>query len=215
MGFRRFFKLYKNKILAIGFASLALIAFFTYYIMEVARFGFGFFTQDAFTIWNMVVVFIAYAMIFFCNITNDSSAYQGILMFVFMVVAGQILSSIDTVIDCIRNISGESPEVIVVTVLHILFMLGQIFVGVCLYLNSRRYMRGLSDDFKKLRLYGILFTVMLALSHGAIITLVALLMFGYATVFDWVSFLSLFLLPISEVLMSVSVNFTLERLRRL
>lgn len=215
MGFRRFFKLYKNKILAIGFASLALIAFFAYYIMEVVRFGFSFFTQDAFTIWNMVVVFIAYAMIFFCNITNDSSAYQGILMFVFMVVAGQILSSIDTVIDCIRNISGESPEVIVVTVLHILFMLGQIFVGVCLYLNSRRYMRGLSDDFKKLRLYGILFTVMLALSHGAIITLVTLLMFGYATVFDWVSFLSLFLLPISEVLMSVSVNFTLERLRRL
>ena len=62
MEFRRFFKLYKNKILAISFASLALIAFFTYYIMGLVQSGIAFFTQNEFSIWNMIVVFVAYAI---------------------------------------------------------------------------------------------------------------------------------------------------------
>ena len=46
MEFRRFFKLYKNKILAISFASLALIAFFTYYIIVLVQSVISFFTQN-------------------------------------------------------------------------------------------------------------------------------------------------------------------------
>lgn len=215
MEFRRFFKLYKNKILAISFASLALIAFFTYYIMGLVQSGISFFTQNEFSIWNMIVVFVAYATIFFCNITNDSYAYQGILMFVFLIVADQILSCFVRVVACIANIMTMNPVVIAFTFLQVAFIAGQIYVGVCFYLNSRRYMRGLTDNFKKLRIYGILFTSMLTLSHAFSIAVLSIDIFGYATVFDWMVFLSLFLLPGSEVLMSLSVNFTLERLRRI
>ena len=57
----------------------------------------------------------------------------------------------------------------------------------------------LTDNFKKLRIYGILFTSMLTLSHAFSIAVLSIDIFGYATVFDWMVFLSLFLLPGSEV----------------
>ena len=215
MNIKSFFKLYKNKFFAISFAALALIAFLSYYGIELARSGVSYFTNQPLNIWNLVVVFIAYMVILVCNITNDSSAYNGILMFVFMIVAGQIFSSFDYIQAYIINMSSLNPIVITLTTFFMSLIIGEIVVGIFLYINAKRYRFGLSNDFGKLRLYGMLFAAFLTSANAFSIATTCVAVFGSATVFDLGYFFILILLPLSEIFMSISVCFTLERLRRL
>ncbi len=214
MNFPQYFRLHKNKIFAVGFAALSLALFFAYYGVELGFNGLAFFTSDPFAIWNCIIVLIAYFTIFYCNVTNDAAAYRGIIMFLFMIVFSQILNLFPSLAILFFNFATLDPAIIAFTILEAAFLIGQVVVGVFLYIRVQGYRMMRYSDFRKIRLLAILFTVALALSLSFSI---ATLAFGvtFSTPLDaFLFYFILFALPLSELLMSASVIFTLERLRR-
>ena len=214
MSFTRYFKLHRNKILAVGFSALALAFFFVYYGFEVGFNGFSFFTKNPFEFWNFLVVLIAYFTIFYCNITNDNAAYRGIAMFVFMIVCSQLLEFLPQFILSVQSILTMNPWVIVFSFFQLAFLIAQIVVGVLLYRYSRAYRIMIFDDFKKIRLYSILFASFLGANVVFWIVIEALSVSSLEPLTAAYFYTTLFALPLSDVLMAVSVIFTFERLRR-
>ena len=71
-------------------------------------------------------------------------------------------------------------------------------------------MRGSIDDFKKVRIPGILYSCFLVAGLAFNISL-SLILPPYGTLVA----LFMFIIPISEMIMSIAICFTLERLRRI
>ena len=214
MRFSEYFRLHKNKIFAVGFAALSLAIFFAYYGVELGFNGLAFFTSNPFEIWNCIIVLIAYFTIFYCNVTNDAAAYRGIIMFLFLIVFSQILNLFPNLMILFLNFATLDPAIIAFTILEAVFLIGQVVVGVFLYLRVQGYRMMRYHDFRKIRLLSILFSAALILSLGFSIGVLA---YGvtFSTPLDaFLFYFLLFALPVSEALMSVSVIFTLERLRR-
>ena len=210
MNLFRNFKYKKNKIFAVGFSSLALVLFFVYYGIQVGMYGFAFFTSDPFEIWNFAIVLIAYFTVFYYNLMNDNRAFRGITMFLFMIVASQVINFAFSFPVSIVNLFSAHPLVIVFTLLNIAFLVGQIVVGVLLYVNASRFARGGFVDQRKIRKYAILFAVALGLT--AFSQMVLLGFSGFQSIEYAIAYVSLFAFPLSEVMMAVAVVFTLERL---
>ena len=146
--------------------------------------------------------------------TNDAAAYRGIIMFLFMIVFSQILNLFPNLMILFSNFATLDPAIIAFTILEAVFLIGQVVVGVFLYLRVQGYRMMRYHDFRKIRLLSILFSAALILSLGFSIGVLA---YGvtFSTPLDaFLFYFLLFALPVSEALMSVSVIFTLERLRR-
>lgn len=157
---------------------------------------------------------IAYFTIFYCNVTNDNAAYRGIVMFVFMIVVSQMMNLFPNFFLAMDQFFTSDPVVIAFTLLQLAFLIAQVVVGVMLYLRAQGYRMMRYDDFRKVRLFAILFASMLGLSllSSIVATSVGV---KFSTPLDATFFyVTLFSLPLSEVLMAVSVVFTFERLRR-
>ncbi|MDY5441280.1 MAG: hypothetical protein SPG64_03555 [Candidatus Enteromonas sp.] len=210
MNLFRNFKYKKNKIFAVGFSSLALVLFFTYYGIQIGFHGFSFFTNDFTEIWNFAIVLFAYFMVFYYNVINDNRAFRGISMFLFMIVASQIINFVFGFGVSIINLLTFDPIIIIFTLVDIAFLVAQIVVGVLLYINARKFMMGRFVDYRKIRKLSILFAAALAVS--AISQMVLLGFEGFQSIEFTILYISVFALPLSEVMMAISVVFTFERL---
>lgn len=211
MRFVDWFHHYRNKIFAVGFSGLGLSLFLAYYITTWAVFGFDDFLSFGLSFWNFCVVLIAFTIIFICNLNNDATVYVGILMFIFTMVFSQILALWTPTVNLVLSAVSFSPLAIAFYSLEIALLGAVIVFGVLLYIDIARYRMGRWLPFKRMRLFAILFAIALALTLG----------FEFAFFFVsgassaegwWLLFLEL--VAIAKVLISISVIFTLERLRR-
>ncbi|MBO4541233.1 MAG: hypothetical protein J5736_04580 [Bacilli bacterium] len=192
--FTRFLKEKRNKILAILFASLAMAAFLCYYLVEELVSSWHFFRSNPLEIWSFAIALITYGLLLICNIRNDSFAYQGILMFVFYTALGAFFDLVQGMVNAFLG-----P-------LLILFLSGKLIIGVFLYLNTTRYMRGYSVPWRRIRIFGIVYAALLTLSWAVYA--------GLALLFGGISLMAFLTLSFSEALIGWCIVFTLERLRR-
>lgn len=207
MNYKVYFKNHKNKIFAVGFSALANIIFFAYalYVLIGARGSLSFSS-----VWNYLLYAVSYLIILIANIRNDNFAYQGILMFVFFMAFDQVYTLIINSVNVINAFSSGNVIYICLFLLFFLFLLAEAVTGIILYININRYMRGSIDDFKKVRIPGILYSCFLVAGLAFHISL-SLILPPYGTLVA----LFMFIIPISEMIMSIAICFTLERLRRI
>ncbi len=207
MNYRIYFKNHKNKILAVSFSALANILFFAFAIYDIVLTAPNI---DISGIWNYLLYAVTYLIILIANIRNDNFAYQGILMFVFFMVFDQIYTLLIDSPGLFSSFVSGDVTVILLSIFLFLFLLAQVIIGVLLYLSIAKYSRGLIDNFKKVRLLGILYSISLFIGLAFYMSLLLL-----GLEINPFSVFLLFMTPISEVLMSIAICFTLERLRRI
>lgn len=166
-------------------------------------------------LWNYILTFIAYAIIFFCNIRNDNYAYRGILLFVFFMAFDQLMEVFygGAALGLMFNV--ENPISIVLSVFYLLFVLSEAVVGFMLYYNITKYMMNPVASFKKVRLLAIVYSALLFIAISFSIAIFSVILLpSYTPAQVGLAVTLLLLSPISEVVMSVAIIFTLERLRR-
>ncbi len=200
--FLRTLKEKKNKILAVGLASLAMAAFLGYYLYLELAYSWAFFRSDPWQIWSFAIILFTYGLLLICNIRNDSFAYQGILMFVFYTAFGAFL---DLISGGIQALMGGSYAALSF-VLFFSFLAGELVVGVLLYFFTARYMRGYSVPWRRIRILAIVFASILTLYWSLYPVMCFLL--GEPML------IAFFSLPLSEAFIGWCIVFTLERLRR-
>ena len=202
----------RNKILAVGLSGIAVAMLIASFIIEMSAGGWSF---DFSLLWNYILTFIAYAIIFFCNIRNDNYAYRGILLFVFFMAFDQLMEVFygGAALGLMFNV--ENPISIVLSVFYLLFVLSEAVVGFMLYYNITKYMMNPVASFKKVRLLAIVYSALLFIAISFSITIFSVILLpSYTPAQIGLAVTLLLLSPISEVVMSVAIIFTLERLRR-
>lgn len=202
----------RNKILAVGLSGIAVAMLIASFIIEMSAGGWSF---DFSLLWNYILTFIAYAIIFFCNIRNDNYAYRGILLFVFFMAFDQLMEVFygGAALGLMFNV--ENPISIVLSVFYLLFVLSEAVVGFMLYYNITKYMMNPVASFKKVRLLAIVYSALLFIAISFSIAIFSVILLpSYTPAKVGLAVTLLLLSPISEVVMSVAIIFTLERLRR-
>ena len=202
----------RNKILAVGLSGIAVAMLIASFIIEMSAGGWSF---DFSLLWNYILTFIAYAIIFFCNIRNDNYAYRGILLFVFFMAFDQLMEVFygGAALGLMFNV--ENPISIVLSVFYLLFVLSEAVVGFMLYYNITKYMMNPIASFKKVRLLAIVYSALLFIAISFSIAIFSVILLpSYTPAQVGLAVTLLLLSPISEVVMSVAIIFTLERLRR-
>lgn len=202
----------RNKILAVGLSGIAVAMLIASFIIEMSAGGWAF---DFSLLWNYILTFIAYAIIFFCNIRNDNYAYRGILLFVFFMAFDQLMEVFygGAALGLMFNV--ENPISIVLSVFYLLFVLSEAVVGFMLYYNITKYMMNPVASFKKVRLLAIVYSALLFIAISFSIAIFSVILLpSYTPAQIGLAVTLLLLSPISEVVMSVAIIFTLERLRR-
>ena len=210
MDFVRYFRLHRNKILALTFSSLGLLAYLGYYAYIWISTK-SFFT-DPWEFWNFAITFVAYLVIFIGNVNNDNVAYVGILIFVFMLAVDQIIVGIESAFLFIAQLSsgGLALTGLILNFAALALTIALGVIGILLYIKILQYRRNPNRDFTKVRLYGILYASLLFASLA--FRLAVMFMSGSSSAL--LGFLVV-LVPLSEVFTAVSIVFTLERLRRI
>ena len=202
----------RNKILAVGLSGIAVAMLIASFIIDMSAGGWAF---DFSLLWNYILTFIAYAIIFFCNIRNDNYAYRGILLFVFFMAFDQLMEVFygGATLGLMFNV--ENPISIVLSVFYLLFVLSEAVVGFMLYYNITKYMMNPVASFKKVRLLAIVYSALLFIAISFSIAIFSVILLpSYTPAEVGLAVTLLLLSPISEVVMSVAIIFTLERLRR-
>ena len=202
----------RNKILAVGLSGIAVAMLIASFIIDMSAGGWAF---DFSLLWNYILTFIAYAIIFFCNIRNDNYAYRGILLFVFFMAFDQLMEVFygGAALGLMFNV--ENPISIVLSVFYLLFVLSEAVVGFMLYYNITKYMMNPVASFKKVRLLAIVYSALLFIAISFSIAIFSVILLpSYTPAQVGLAVTLLLLSPISEVVMSVAIIFTLERLRR-
>lgn len=204
-----YFKHRYNKILAVTFATLAV----GFFLAEVVIFYFG---QGGLVVnspnaFLRLVYFIflggilSYLLV--TNINNDPRAYQAILMWIFWFIIDEIQAFFYSY--SLFNVIKEDVGFIKATL-----AIGQpamsllcLALGIVLYVTVRRYMFYSLNKFSTVRLFAIVYTVVLTLSYVLETVLVILMgaKVGLADIF----------LIVSKSCADIAMVFTLERLRRL
>ena len=202
----------RNKILAVGLSGIAVAMLIASFIIEMSAGGWSF---DFSLLWNYILTFIAYAIIFFCNIRNDNYAYRGILLFVFFMAFDQLMEVFygGAALGLMFNV--ENPISIVLSVFYLLFVLSEAVVGFALYYNITKYMMSPLASYKKVRTLAIVYSVLLLIAISFSIAIFSIILLpSYSPAQVGLAVTLLLLSPISEVVMSAAIIFTLERLRR-
>ena len=206
-----FLKRYKNKIGALTFIVLGIAFFLGLYITAEIISDWTYFRSSPLNLWNFMITAVCYVFLLVTNIRNDNAAYSGIFMFITLIVLEGIFNIID-IIRLYNNALFSGNFVVSGTFIgYCVFLVASVVIGVLFYISVYRYMTGRSNDFIRVRIFAVIFGGILLTS-----TVALMVFYGYCGVLTSVtSTLLAGAIPISELLMSVGVIFTLERLRRL
>ena len=200
---------YRNKILAISFSGLALLAYLSYYLLlEIFTnwtYFRGSFSSNPFAIFSFAIGLFAYGTILIGNINNDPRAYRGISLFVAYTTFGAFLNIFFNTLEGI--VTGALLYVL--TSVRTIISVATLVVGIFLYINAWRYMLG-NNNFKKVKLFSFLFA--LILSAVSTLDIVLAIVFTSSSIG---TFFLLILLSLSEALLGWGILFTLRRLERI
>lgn len=200
----------RNKILAVGFASLGMLCLLGYYLTCEITSGWAYFRNNPLDIWNFAIALFAYGVILVCNLRNDSMAYQGITLFVFYTAFSAALNFIQGAITSVIYSAMGQTTGIIIDVFYGLLWAATAVIGIMLYIYIYKYMAGRYVSWMKIRVFSILYACLLGV-WAALMIWIDCLYIGYV---DFAVLVILTALPLSEFFIGVSIVFTLERLRR-
>lgn len=155
---RRTFHCSENKFFAVLFSALALGITAAWMVYLIIVSGAGFFTIG--NIWHFFVVFLIYGCLFVYNIRNDNRAYTAIFMLLFACIVG---SSIDLIMGMVALFQAGLSISSLLSLPIFGFEALIVVMGIFAFLQLNRYRIRRSSDYKKVRLFLILFAASVAL----------------------------------------------------
>lgn len=207
--FKQRFAYHYKKYLAIIFAIVAfvlLIGSGVASVLEDANTGTSLQLGSIFSIWNFVLLGIAYLLLLSGNIQGANYAYTGMLMYVFMQIWTGVQLFLLGGVGSLASLFSGSVGTIVVTSLILLCYVALIVGGIMSYLRTSQYLRNSYSDYPKMRNWCLLFCIANIVVNG--LTPVLFLVAGYSP-----SILLSFLDPLSQVFISLAIFFTVARLK--
>ena len=204
---RRYWNLHKNKILAVGFASLAIAVFLAEHVFITVQFGWGYYKNSPFTVFNILLTLFVYVFLLVTNIQNDDRAYSAIHVFLFFIVYDMVWAFLPTGFNVISAFQVPWPWFLFSIIMAIGVVATGVF-GVFSYINLFRYRIG-RIAFEKTWRFIWLFTLSFVAYSLVAILLMAYMLGGTGTA---VTYAVLAFLP--DALLALSVLFTVLRLRR-
>lgn len=199
-----------KKYIAVVCAIIAILLMLTNFGMELAYIVVNNSTNLVtlvLTLWNLVVYLIAYFLILIGNLQGSYNAYNGMLCYIFMFIfdAAQLLFfSSET---GIASWFSGSAIVMVMALLYFLFAVAALTTGIMTYIRTREYITSRYASYEGLRNWCLAFVICSILMNAT-----GPVFEGFAGLWSW-STAMLYLLPISEVFISVSIYFTVLRLK--
>ena len=155
---RKLFHCSENKFFAVLFSALALAVTLGWLIYSIIVLGGAFFTFR--NVWNYFIQFLIFGTLFFYNIFNDNRAYTAISLLLFVALIGSFISLIYDFVDLIQ--ARFSPQSLLVLPV-MAFDIACIALAAVAFIHLNSYRIGRSDDYKKVRLFLILFAVSVVL----------------------------------------------------
>ncbi len=197
----------KNKILAVGLSGLATVLLCLCFFLDMSALNWMF---DFTTLWNYILYFIAYLIILICNIRNDNAAYRGITLFVFFMAFDQIWSGLMMGGTAFALFSVANPVLLALVIIYLIAVIVGGILGFILYGKIYKYLVNPLADYRPVRKYAIIYSSSLLFILALLIGMEMYINPGASAL----TIATIFLLPISELIMSVAIVFTLERLYR-
>jgi hypothetical protein len=156
--------------------------------------------------WNFAVFSVIYITILMGNIQGSYSAYNGVLGYIFMFTFNAILQTFFSSVDGISVWFTGSVGMILFFLFYFSFIAGSALTGVMTYIRIRQFLGGRYSSYKGVRNWSLFFMIASILVSG----LSPLLLFLESRSVDVLLYV---LLPLSEVFISVSIYFTVLRLK--
>ena len=197
---------HRNKIMAITFAAIGLVAFILSYVFFGLRYGFGYLVSSPFTIINILINLVILLMLLITNIQNDNRAFNAITMLVFLVVWDMIVSWLPGGLG-LYGVFGSSPLLLTLGIFLLLSTVGTAVLGVCSFVFLFRYRLGRAS-FERLMLFFRLFAAVLTVE--LVLEVVTIVLYAG---FEPFSFTFYVLSNLSIASTGVACLFTLRRLR--
>jgi hypothetical protein len=156
--------------------------------------------------WNFAVFSVVYLTILIGNIQGSYSAYNGVLGYIFMFTFNAILQTFFSSVDGINVWFTGSPGMIVFFLFYFSLIAGSAVTGVMTYIRIRQFLSGRYSSYKGMRNWCLFFMIASIIVSG----FSPLLLFLESRSVDVLIYV---LLPLSEVFISVSIYFTVLRLK--
>ncbi len=155
---RKTFHCSENKFLAVLFSSLALGITVAWMVYLIVMTGASFFTIG--NIWHFFVVFLIYGCLFVYNVRNDNRAYSAISLLLFACIIG---SAIDLILGSVNFFKAGFTTASLLSLPVFGFEALIVAMGILAFIHLNRYRIYRSSDYRKVRLFLILFAVSVAL----------------------------------------------------
>ncbi len=203
---RKVFHCSENKFFAVLFSGLALGVTIAWVVYALLTMGTAFLTFN--NIWNYFVLFLIYGTLFVYNVRNDNRAYIAISLLLFVSIIG---SFFNIVYDFIFLIQSRFSLESLVEIPGVLMDIGVMVLGAFTYIYLNAYRIGRMSDYKKVRLFLILFAISVILP-----SLASFITFAAAGRLDaaWLTLLVGVVAEFANLCAAVAAIFTFNRLIR-
>ncbi len=197
-----------KKYLAILFASLAWASLVGSMVMEIVwAYGSGGTMVDFNWIWNLIFSALVYGTILVGNIQGTSTAFYGILLFVFSTVINAGINLFLGGMNIFVSLFAGNPLTAAVGSLTILFTVATLVTGIFVYIRCRGFLANTYPSYSGLRNWTIAFCLLSILS-----SLFLPVLMGLITGWDWTIITSSFA-ELGDVFIAVAIFFTVSRLK--
>lgn len=202
-------KYHYKRFLSIIFASLGLvlvIGALTYSLMQYKTEG------SSFSLWNYIILLVAFIFILVGAIKGTTIAYSGVLMFIFYILwdFGSYIVMYSLTGSILGLFSGEWYQ----TLTNFLYIGGSVaafVIGILLYVRLRQFLTGRYASYVGLRNLALVFTI-LAIIFNAITPVLIVYIYAGADVSLVTIFLSV-LDPLAVICEALASFFIITRLK--
>lgn len=198
-----------KKYVAIATAVIATALMISSFAISLGSQIKGGFSSDGLSLssfWNFAVFSVIYLTILIGNIQGSYSAYNGVLGYIFMFTFNAVITAFFSSVDGVSVWFTGSLGLIAFFLFYFSFIVGSAVTGVMTYLRIRQYLSGRYSSYQGLRNWCLFFMIASIIVSG----FSPLLLFLESRSLDVLIYV---LLPLSEVFISVSIYFTVLRLK--
>ncbi len=203
---RRVFHCSENKFFAVLFSGAALVVTIAWFVYSIIVMGWAFFTFQ--NIWNYFIQFLIFGTLFVYNIRNDNRAYIAISMLLFVCLIGSFIDIVYDMVGLIQaRFSVDSLVILPVMALNIVCMA---IAGVA-FVHLNAYRIGRISDYRKVRMFLILFVISVILPSAATFLIYAI---RGQLASNWLTLVTLLCADFASLCAAIASVFTFNRLIR-
>lgn len=208
------FRYHYKKELAVFFSSIGLALLVANFIVDFVNEyqSRNISANFLLNVWNFLIFAVAYYYIFIGNLQDDNRAYRGLMIYIFAVTWGFVFSYLLNMNNFSVFLSGNAAIILLFSFM-MLFLALCIISGVMTYVRTRQYLTSRYAKYEGVRWWCLAFVICNILVNGLSPAILIIEAIQEGSGSGVLSVLSICLEPISQIFISLSIFFTVTRLR--